>query len=43
MSDRARIGLYAAGVVVLVVLLFAGLVWSVENETIEAPETVRSK
>lgn len=35
MSDRARIGLYWAGAVVLVVLLVAGLVWRAEGMTID--------
>ena len=36
MSRRARLGLYAAGAVVLAVLLFAGLVWQVEGWTLDA-------
>ncbi len=34
-AGRVRLGLYTAGVIVLSVLLFAGLVWRAEGVTIE--------
>lgn len=35
MSRRVRLGLYTAGVILLGVLLFAGLVWRAEGVTIK--------